>query len=123
MRLTKYLLIAPFVLGSLAVVQKVSADANDGLMVNFMGVKNINWQVNNGLDDSQKQVKEQKNLHVKYYPDAGRNVKHVWISSPDSNYQSTNQNLQFETKTDDQGKQYIEFTVPSLQVWDLIYMN
>lgn len=92
-------------------------------MVNFMGVKNINWQVNNGLDDSQKQVKEQKNLHVKYYPDAGRNVKHVWISSPDSNYQSTNQNLQFETKTDDQGKRYIEFTVPSLQVWDLIYMN
>lgn len=92
-------------------------------LVNMVGVKNINWQVNNALDNNNKQIETQKNLHVKYYPDENRNIENVWVSSPDSNYKSANQNLDFETKTDSSGKKYIEFSVPSLQVWDLIYMN
>lgn len=92
-------------------------------LVNFVGVDNINWQVNNSLDDSQKNIQTQKNLWVKYYPDEGRDIKNVWVSSPDKAYESTNKNLAFETKTDSNGKKYIEFQVPSLEVWNLIYMN
>lgn len=98
-------------------------DAETINMINFCGVDNINWQVNNHLDESQKKVKVQKNLWAKYYPDAGRDIKNVWVSSPDEAYQSTSQQLDFTTKTDSNGKKYIEFKVPSLEVWDLIYMK
>lgn len=98
-------------------------DAETINMVNFSGVDNINWQVNNHLDESQKQVKEQKNLWVKYYPDEGRTINNVWVSSPDEKYQSTSQQLDFTTHTDDNGKKYITFKVPSLEVWNLIYMK
>lgn len=98
-------------------------DAETINLINFTGVDNINWQVNNHLDESQKQVKEQKSLWVKYYPDEGRDVNNIWISSPDEKYQSTNQQLDFSKHVDDNGKTYITFKVPSLEIWDLIYMK
>lgn len=91
-------------------------------LINLMNVQNINWQVNNHLDEQNKAVQDQQNLTVKYYPTTD-NIKHVYLSSPDSFYQSKRQELHFESHKDNTGNTYLTFTVPKLHIWDLIYMT
>ena len=93
-------------------------------LINLMGTNNINWQVNNNLDNSNKNINQQKNLWIKYYPsEQNQNITHVYMSSPDSLYQSKRIEIPFVEETDQSGHKYIEFEVPNLDVWDLIYMT
>ena len=93
-------------------------------LINLMGTNNINWQVNNNLDNSNKNINQQKNLWIKYYPsEQNQNITHVYMSSPDSLYQSKRIEIPFVEETDQSGHKYLEFEVPNLDVWDLIYMT
>lgn len=98
-------------------------DAETINLINFRDVTDTHWQVDNANEESQKNIKEQKDLWVKYYPDDGRTVHDVFVSSPDAKYQSTNQKLDFTSHVDEQGQTYLTFKLPSLEVWDLIYMK
>lgn len=98
-------------------------DAETINLINFRDVTDTHWQVNNADEESRKTIKEQKDLWVKYYPDDGRTVHDVFVSSPDAKYQSTNQKLDFTSHVDEQGRTYLTFKLPSLEVWDLIYMK
>lgn len=90
-------------------------------LVNLMGSTN-KWQVDNADDNNNHNVKPQTNLAVKYYPTTD-NIKQVYLSSPDDPYDSTRVELPFTSHKDDSGHTYLEFTVPKLDVWDLIYMT
>lgn len=90
-------------------------------LVNLMGSTN-KWQVDNADDNNNHNVKPQTNLAVKYYPTTD-NIKHVYLSSPDDPYDSTRVELPFTSHKDDSGHTYLEFTVPKLDVWDLVYMT
>jgi len=61
------------------------------------------------------------NLAVKYYLSADANVSGVCIASPDIN-EGTSQQLTFTSGTNAVGN-YISFTVPTLNYWDMIYIN
>ena len=98
-------------------------DAETINLINFRDVADTHWQVDNADEESQKTINEQKDLWVKYYPDDGRTVHDVFVSSPDAKYQSTNQKLDFTSHVDEQGRTYLTFKLPSLEVWDLIYMK
>lgn len=98
-------------------------DAETINLINFRDVTDTHWQVDNANEESRKTIKEQKDLWVKYYPDDGRPVHDVFVSSPDAKYQSTNQKLDFTSHVDEQGQTYLTFKLPSLEVWDLIYMK
>lgn len=98
-------------------------DAETINLINFRDVKGTHWQVNDASDEAQKTVNEQKDLWVKYYPDDGRTVHDVFVSSPDAKYQSTNQKLDFTSHVDEHGRTYLTFKLPSLELWDLIYMK
>lgn len=90
-------------------------------LVNLMGTTN-KWQVDNADDNNNHNVKPQTNLAVKYYPTTD-NIKHVYLSSPDDPYDSTRVELPFTSHKDDSGHTYLEFTIPKLDVWDLVYMT
>lgn len=63
----------------------------------------------------------QSNLAVKYYIGPDENPTAVNVASPDSaNGASTS--LSFTTGTDTNGR-YISFTVPSLNAWDMVYID
>lgn len=92
-------------------------------LVNLMGSTN-KWQVYNNQDNNSHNIQPQKNLWVKYYPsEQNANIKHVYVSSPDSYYQGKRIELPFKEYTDPSGHKYVEFEVPSLNVWDLVYMT
>lgn len=91
-------------------------------LVNLMGSTN-KWQVYNTQDNNSHNIQPQKNLWIKYYPsEQNANIKHVYVSSPDSYYQGKRIELPFKEYTDPSGHKYVEFEIPSLDVWDLVYM-
>lgn len=91
-------------------------------LINLMNSTN-QWQVNNAKDNSSHDVQEQKNLWIKYYPsEQNRDIKHIYISSPDSYYEGKRIEVPFKEMVDPSGHKYVEFEVPDLQIWDLIYM-
>ena len=92
-------------------------------LVNLMGSTN-QWQVNNTQDNNSHNVQSQKNLWIKYYPsEQEQNIKHVYLSSPDNAYQGKRIEVPFKEYTDPSGHKYVEFEVPSLEIWDLVYMT
>ena len=92
-------------------------------LVNLMGSTN-KWQVYNNQDNNSHNIQPQKNLWIKYYPsEQNANIKHVYVSSPDPYYQGKRIELPFKEYTDPSGHKYVEFEVPSLNVWDLVYMT
>ena len=92
-------------------------------LVNLMNSTN-QWQVNNAKDNSSHDVQEQKNLWIKYYPsEQNRNIKHIYISSPDSYYEGKRIEVPFKEMVDSSGNKYVEFEVPDLEIWDLVYMT
>ena len=92
-------------------------------LVNLMGSTN-KWQVYNTSDNNSHNVQEQKNLWIKYYPsEQGQNIKHIYVSSPDSYYKGKRIEVPFKEMVDPSGNKYVEFEVPDLQIWDLVYMT
>lgn len=90
-------------------------------MINLTDVSNTNWQIRNKDDELSKVVNKKGPLHVKYYVDPYRNINNVWVASPDANDGRATQ-LDFKRGWDDHGD-YVEFDVPSLEYWNLVYMN
>ena len=90
-------------------------------MLNLTDVTNSNWQIRNKADEASKVVKTKKNLKVKYYVDPYRRIDKLWMASPDRE-DGRSQTLDFKRSWDEHGD-YIEFTVPSLEYWNLIYMK
>lgn len=92
-------------------------------LINLMGSTN-QWQVNNNQDNNEHNIQPQKNLWIKYYPsEQNSDIKHIYVSSPDAYYQGKRIELPFKEMTDPSGHKYVEFEVPNLEVWDLIYMT
>ena len=92
-------------------------------LVNLMNSTN-QWQVNNAKDNSSHDVQEQKNLWIKYYPsEQNQDIKHIYISSPDSYYEGKRIEVPFKEMVDPSGNKYVEFEVPDLEIWDLVYMT
>ena len=92
-------------------------------LVNLMGSTN-KWQVYNTNDNNSHNVQEQKNLWIKYYPsEQGQDIKHIYVSSPDSYYEGKRIEVPFKEMVDPSGHKYVEFEVPDLQIWDLVYMT
>ena len=58
-------------------------------------------------------------LRVKYY--MPEEITGIWLASPDEE-SAVSTSLIFEKGEDDNGR-YLEFEVPSLQYWDLLYMK
>lgn len=90
-------------------------------MINLTGVTNVNWQVNSVEDENSKNISPIGKHHVKYYVDEGRPIHHVWIASPDRN-SGNNQKLDFTTGRDEHGS-YVEFDIPELELWNVVYMR
>ena len=90
---------------------------------NYQILHLINLRNNNNQWADEKGRKKDpeilENLSVKYYTD--KPVSSVYIASPDFADCTTN-TLGFSTGSDGDGN-YIEFTVPSLKYWDMIYMK
>lgn len=58
-------------------------------------------------------------LRVKYY--TPEEITGIWLASPDEE-SAVSTSLICEKGEDDNGR-YLEFEVPSLQYWDLLYMK
>lgn len=85
-------------------------------MINLLGVYDNGWRCADGIKSTPKKV---ENFGVKYYTD--QSIQSVSIASPDRD-DCRSQNLQFTKGSDDNGN-YIEFTVPSLEYWNMIYLT
>ncbi|WP_207652322.1 glycoside hydrolase family 66 protein [Clostridium chromiireducens] len=87
-------------------------------MVNLIGVNNNEWRND---DYSDKIPDTQTNVKVKYYYTG--DVNSVYVASPDPAYNCETRSLKIEKKSSDDAGNYIEFTVPTLEYWDMIYMT
>jgi dextranase len=76
------------------------------------------WMDTNG---TQPAPTAQTNVAVKYYYTSSTNPSSVFVASPDING-GTAQSLSFSTGTDGGGK-YVTFTLPSLDYWDMAWVN
>lgn len=63
----------------------------------------------------------QTNIGVRYYPGPDASVSGVYLASPDIDHGITTQ-LSYTTGSDSRGN-YLQFTVPSLDYWNLIYVR
>lgn len=61
------------------------------------------------------------NLSVTYRPGPDANITGVYLASPDTNG-GKSQSLSYTTGTDATGD-YVTFTVPSLEYWDMLYLR
>jgi dextranase len=84
-------------------------------LINLLDTDN-KWRDESGNKNTPTAIKD---LNVKYYTDSI--VEEVKIASPDLN-NCISKDLKFEKGSDSKGK-YIEFTVPSLDYWDMIYLK
>lgn len=85
-------------------------------MINLLGVSDITWRAADGAKSTPNKI---QNFNVKYY--VTQDIQNVSLASPDSN-DCRSQNLQFTKGSDEKGN-YIEFTVPSLEYWNMIYLK
>lgn len=85
-------------------------------LINLLGVSSNDWRANNGHKETPQRI---ENAEIKYY--YSRDVNSIWLASPDRNDGRT-EALSFTKGTDANGN-YVKFTVPSLEYWDLIYMS
>ena len=87
-------------------------------MINLIGIKDNQWA---NYDNSDKTPDKQTNIKVKYY--YTDDINSVYVASPDPEYNCETRNIKIEKKSSDDTGKYIEFTVPSLEYWDMIYMS
>ncbi|NLJ19487.1 glycoside hydrolase family 66 protein [Globicatella sulfidifaciens] len=84
-------------------------------MINLLGVSQDDWRANDGIKETPTSVEQ---LELKYY--YGDKPKSVWLASPDIE-SGRSQELTFSYDHDNQGD-FIRFTIPSLEYWNMIYM-
>ena len=111
--------------GSIYTVTKSGHDGYHDIetinMMNLTKVTDNNWQIRTKEDEASKQVAKTGKLHVKYYVDAFRRIDKIWLASPDKN-DGQAKTLDFKRGWD-LGGDYVEFDVPSLDYWNLVYMK
>jgi GH15 family glucan-1,4-alpha-glucosidase len=86
--------------------------------INLLGVSNTDWMDTNA---TQPAPPVQSNVPVKYYYTSGTAPASVQVASPDVAGGAA-QSLPFTTGSDSGGK-YVEFTLPSLDYWDMAWVN
>lgn len=84
-------------------------------LINLLDTDN-QWRDENG---TKKLPTAFQNVKVKYYTDS--NIEEIMIASPDMN-NCASLKLDFDKGSDKKGS-YVEFTVQSLQYWDMIYLK
>lgn len=84
-------------------------------LINLTGENDIEWR----NETSAPVLKS--NLQTRYYIDSNKTVTDVYFASPDVNDGLT-ELINYTTGTDLKGA-YIEFTVPTLEYWDMIYIK
>ncbi len=102
----------PANVGEIAVIGRDLGDKQSLQLINFVGLNNLEWRDNSGTKPSPGIVTDIEITHSD-----SRTVKDVWVASPDLDG-GASQSLSF-TQTDDQ----IQFTVPELQIWDLVVIE
>lgn len=114
---------------SLTTGQTLSANATAGTVWNMVKRKS-NYDIIQlinlvGNDDqwrnSAVQPTFQTNLGVKYYPGPDATASGVYLASPDADRGVTS-SLSYIAGSDTRGN-YIQFTVPSLKYWDMVYVK
>lgn len=86
-------------------------------LINLLGESSNQWQ---DLNANYPAPTAQSNVSVKYYYGTGT-VNSIDWASPD--YQNGKSYALNFTTGSDSGGNYVQFTVPSLQYWDMIYMS
>ncbi|HET7580123.1 MAG TPA: glycoside hydrolase family 66 protein [Bacillales bacterium] len=86
-------------------------------LINLLGESSNQWQDASAI---YPKPKTQSQLSVKYYYGSGT-VKTIAWASPDY-HNGRSHHLNFKKGQDSKGK-YVQFTVPSLSYWDMIYMR
>jgi dextranase len=75
------------------------------------------------LDDAWRNAKQsppvQTDITLRYYVDDG--ITGVYIASPDLNF-GQSAVLPYASGQDDRGR-YVEFTIPRLDYWDMVYLR
>ncbi|MFC5464128.1 glycoside hydrolase family 66 protein [Lederbergia graminis] len=85
-------------------------------IINLLGVSRNDWRANDGVKETPTKI---TNFEVKYY--YSNEIDSVWMASPDLNDAKAT-NLSF-TKGKNENGNFIQFTVPSLEYWDMIFMR
>jgi dextranase len=85
-------------------------------LINFTGIKSDIWN-----EEKQNKPTTMRNIRVKALIDEP--VKGVYVASPDS-YGGISEKIEYEyVGMDDNRGRYIQFTIPKLEVWNLIYLE
>lgn len=87
-------------------------------IVHFINMKNstdTNWRNSDNAPTTLEQ------LSTKVYIGNDESISNVYFATPDA-WMGATQELSFTTGTDSKGK-YVQFTMPSLQYWDMVYMK
>lgn len=85
-------------------------------MVNLLDLNDVSWRDTYAAKSTPKKA---KNISVKYYYNG--EVDSLWLASPDQN-NGISRKLSYRKGEDGTGK-YIDFVIPSLDYWDMIYMK
>lgn len=85
-------------------------------MINLLGVSTNDWRASHGEKETPTKVSDVKVTYYYTHP-----IKEVYMASPDVEGGRTKQ-LTFTKGENDYGP-YIEFTVPSLEYWNMVYMK
>lgn len=83
-------------------------------LINFSDQKLLDWRDEYGFYKEPEVIDD---VRVKYYTDA--EINEVYLASPDFDHGSSHK-LSFKAGKDEDGR-YIEFIIPSLKYWDMIY--
>jgi dextranase len=86
--------------------------------INFLSLTSDDWMDTNA---NQPAPTVESNVEAKYYYTSSVAPVSVYFASPDQNGGAA-QSLSFTTGTDSGGK-YVEFTMPSLDYWDMAWVN
>lgn len=86
-------------------------------LINLIGENDNFWQDSSATQPAPKTL---RNMSVKYYVGKDK-VKRVFVASPDASNGAT-QVLRFSAGHDRRGN-YVQFTLPSLEYWDMVYMQ
>ena len=86
--------------------------------INLLNLTSTDWMDTNA---NQPAPTVQNNVEVKYYYSSSAAPSSVYVASPDVNGGAA-QSLPFATGTDSGGN-YVTFTLPSLDYWDMAWVN
>lgn len=84
-------------------------------LINMKNSTDTNWRNSDNVPNTLEQ------LSTKVYIGQEESISNVYLATPDA-WMGATQELSFVTNTDSKGK-YVQFTIPSLQYWDMIYMK